>query len=198
MFKVGDTVECVHEMPGYYTKGKHYVVKTTVGNLIHTETCDTESLLTFGHKNRFKLVASQTIQPTYPAAPGTAPAPTPMYSFKKGDLVKCIRKEFMNETVGNIYTVDDDYNGQGTHFFYVEKDDNGRRNSYRFENFELATTINSPYSITRITSNEMKGTEKSIAKTHPMKPKSDCECGNASNPIGQGHSRWCKMFRQEF
>jgi hypothetical protein len=25
-----------------------------------------------------------------------------------------------------------------------------------------------------------------------------CECGNPDNPIGQGHSKWCKLFRQEF
>jgi hypothetical protein len=25
-----------------------------------------------------------------------------------------------------------------------------------------------------------------------------CECGNKQNPIGQGHSHWCKMFKQEF
>ena len=27
---------------------------------------------------------------------------------------------------------------------------------------------------------------------------SDCECGNKNNPIGQGHSQWCKMFKSEF
>lgn len=25
-----------------------------------------------------------------------------------------------------------------------------------------------------------------------------CECGNPKNPIGQGHSYWCKLFKQEF
>lgn len=25
-----------------------------------------------------------------------------------------------------------------------------------------------------------------------------CECGNGSNPIGQGHSHWCCLFRREF
>jgi hypothetical protein len=27
------------------------------------------------------------------------------------------------------------------------------------------------------------------------KPK--CECGNKENPIGQGHSDWCDLFKQE-
>lgn len=25
-----------------------------------------------------------------------------------------------------------------------------------------------------------------------------CECGNPSNPVGQGHSDWCKLFKKEF
>lgn len=25
-----------------------------------------------------------------------------------------------------------------------------------------------------------------------------CECGNSKNPIGQGHSNWCNLFKQEF
>lgn len=25
-----------------------------------------------------------------------------------------------------------------------------------------------------------------------------CECGNPKNPIGQGHSDWCKLFKREF
>ncbi len=24
-----------------------------------------------------------------------------------------------------------------------------------------------------------------------------CECGNSDNPMGQGHSHWCEMFKQE-
>ncbi len=28
--------------------------------------------------------------------------------------------------------------------------------------------------------------------------KAVCECGNPKNPAGQGHSGWCKLFRQEF
>ena len=27
---------------------------------------------------------------------------------------------------------------------------------------------------------------------------SGCECGNGKNPVGQGHSHWCKLFKQEF
>ena len=25
-----------------------------------------------------------------------------------------------------------------------------------------------------------------------------CECGNPSNPEGQGHSTWCDLFKSEF
>lgn len=25
-----------------------------------------------------------------------------------------------------------------------------------------------------------------------------CECGNKHNPVGQGHSDWCKLFKKEF
>lgn len=27
---------------------------------------------------------------------------------------------------------------------------------------------------------------------------SGCECGNKQNPRGQGHSDWCRLFKQEF
>lgn len=33
---------------------------------------------------------------------------------------------------------------------------------------------------------------------YKSKVLSECECGNKQNPMGQGHSQWCKMFRQEF
>lgn len=32
--------------------------------------------------------------------------------------------------------------------------------------------------------------------TIPRDP--ECECGNPKNPVGQGHSHWCKLFKQEF
>lgn len=56
--------------------------------------------------------------------------------FKVGDKVRCIRKEFDNETVGKIYTV----KSIGLCYsldFQVEADDNGFVNGYRFKNFKL-------------------------------------------------------------
>lgn len=31
-----------------------------------------------------------------------------------------------------------------------------------------------------------------------VRTKPKCECGNSINPIGQGHSGWCQLFKQEF
>ena len=55
--------------------------------------------------------------------------------FKKGDRVRCIHREYGNETVGKIYTVVDWYDDGLT--FAVEADDNGYANSYHAKHFEL-------------------------------------------------------------
>jgi len=45
----------------------------------------------------------------------------------------------------------------------------------------------------------LMGAYSSMVKPEPtmfVGPK--CECGNKGNPIGQGHSNWCDMFRKDF
>lgn len=34
--------------------------------------------------------------------------------------------------------------------------------------------------------------------TNETKHSRACECGNKTNPVGQGHSDWCKMYKREF
>lgn len=55
--------------------------------------------------------------------------------FKPGDRVRCIRSEFGNETVGNIYTVDSMLNDSLD--LRITRDDFGNKNTYHSDNFEL-------------------------------------------------------------
>jgi hypothetical protein len=59
--------------------------------------------------------------------------------FKPGDLVRCIRSEFGNETVGKIYTVKEFFGDDEDKLpIRIECDDDGNTNSYRLDQFELA------------------------------------------------------------
>lgn len=64
----------------------------------------------------------------------------PNMVLKKGQRVKCIRVEYGNETVGNVYTVRRD-SESGNMWVEVEMDDKRHPNDYRKVNFELVEEI---------------------------------------------------------
>lgn len=192
MFKVGDVVVCI-DTGGFskLIKGNHYEVEKNEGYV------ELKEIPGFGwNKTGFKLAASQVVQPTLPSirASGSNPTSTQLYKFKKGDVVRCIKAKFKNETVGKTYIVNSDYDGG--QWFWVQKDDNGNQNSYHPEDFELVSALPGPYAPIDPAPNV---TDKLDSYLYEMKKnKSDCECGNGHNRVGQGHSSWCRMFRQEF
>lgn len=64
-----------------------------------------------------------------------------MSKFKGGDKVKCINRYYGNETLGKVYTVHPDKHYESGRF-YVEKDDFGNKNSYKYSDFELVKEKN--------------------------------------------------------
>ena len=54
--------------------------------------------------------------------------------FKEGDLIKCIKRKYGNETIGQIYSC----RACDTIWVYIYKDDNGERNCYDIDQFILA------------------------------------------------------------
>ena len=69
-----------------------------------------------------------------------------MSKFKGGDKVKCLNRNYGNETEGKVYTLHPD-----KHFasgrFYIEKDDNGNKNSYKDSDFELVKEVRNKFKV---------------------------------------------------
>lgn len=63
--------------------------------------------------------------------------------FKQGDIVRCITKEFGNETIGRLYEV---LGPGGTRNWFRTIDDFGVRNAYPARNFVLSIENPTPKS----------------------------------------------------
>ncbi len=62
------------------------------------------------------------------------------WAFKPGDRVRCLEREWGNETVGKVYTVGTVDNKPWTSLdLFIERDDTGSSNAYDSKKFELVT-----------------------------------------------------------
>jgi hypothetical protein len=78
-------------------------------------------------------------------------------------------------------------------FLYVEKDDKGNKNGWDKANFKPC-----PVPTYRVFggATEIAIDTNNVSIDIDLGPS--CKCGNGHNKKGQGHSRWCDLFKQEF
>jgi hypothetical protein len=110
--------------------------------------------------------------------------------MKAGDYIKC-KKSWYDASTGKGVTnkvryMVDKVMGNGD--FVVVGDSNTRVAflSYEFDKYfvSLGTSVY----------DEMDWPMADFASPKFLK----CECGNKHNPLGQGHSSWCDLYKREF
>lgn len=216
MFKPGDRIECLSNLPGIFTRGKIYIVKSCgkapSGNYVRVALSDDGNAQTWMEWH-FKL--AQTLVNTNGSNTGTAPS-NQASTFKVGDLVEWAHTTSIWEIVGDL--------GNDFEIELVFSDPRfpgpiGQRIYHPKSSFSSATLVPSPTS--SVPASNVVGGRGYTLPTTPMhisvhmtsgsstgevreavgqaiEGSSGCECGNKKNPIGQGHSDWCKLFKREF